>query len=71
VPAASWEEIERLARPFFEQGIQPDRSDLLEVAFTGDFSDDAIDAIDSLDGKPIPSLEALREKLTANGVLAG
>lgn len=70
VPTASWNDIVRLASPLFEQGIQPDRSDLLELAFTGDYPDDVIDAIDSLDGKPIPSLDALREKLAANGVLA-
>jgi hypothetical protein len=70
VPAASWNEIVRLAGPLFEQGLQPDRSDLLEIAFTGDFSDDVIDAIDSLDGKPIPSLDELRTRLAAKGVLA-
>lgn len=70
MPTASWNDIVRLASPLFEQGIQPDRSDLLELAFTGDYPDDVIDAIDSLDGKPIPSLDALREKLAANGVLA-
>lgn len=67
--AASWAEIEALVRPLFEHGNQPDRQELLELAFTSDCSDDVIDAIDSLGGKPIPSLEALREALAANGVL--
>ncbi len=70
MPAASWNDIVRLAGPLFEQGYQPDRSDLLEIAFTGDFSDDVIDAIDALDGRPIPSLEELRSRLAARGVLA-
>ncbi|WBL37592.1 hypothetical protein O0235_03200 [Tepidiforma flava] len=70
MPAASWNDIVRLAGPLFEQGLQPDRSDLLEIAFTGDFSDDVIDAIDSLDGKPIPTLDELRARLAAKGVLA-
>ncbi len=67
---ASWNDIVALVGPIFEQGHQPDRQDLLELAFTRDCPDNVIDAIDSLDGKPIASLEALREKLAANGVLA-
>jgi hypothetical protein len=70
MPKTTWSEVEALARPLFERGLQPDRQDLLDLAFSGDASDDLIDAIDSLDGKPLPSLEALRQKLAANGVLA-
>lgn len=67
---ANWSEIEALVKPWFDQGLQPDRSDLVDLAYQQDASDDVIDALDSLGPRPIASLESLKEQLSANGVLA-
>jgi hypothetical protein len=65
--AANWADIENLVKHLFEQGFQPDRQDLVDLAFAEDASDDVIDALDSLNGKPVPSLESLKQQLQANG----
>lgn len=68
--AAKWTDIEALVKPWFDDGLQPDRQELVDLAFQKDASDDVIDALDSLNGKPVPSLASLREQLIANGQLA-
>ena len=65
--AANWTDVENLVKHLFEQGLQPDRQELVDLAFAEDASDDVIDALDSLNGKPVPSLESLKEQLQANG----
>lgn len=67
---ANWAEIEALVKDWFDQGLQPDRNDLLELASNQDASDDVVDALDTLGGRPVDSLNSLKEQLTANGVLA-
>ncbi len=67
---AKWEDVEALATPFFDAGEMPERGDLIERAYQVDASDDVIDALDTLRGHPIQSLDQLKELLTANGVLA-
>jgi hypothetical protein len=69
--AAKWPDVESLVKPWFDQGLQPDRQELVDLAFKENASDDVIDALDSLNGKPVPSLASLKEQLTANGQLAG
>lgn len=66
---ASWTDVEALVKHLFEQGFQPDRQDLVDLAFAEDASDDVIDALDSLNGKPVASLESLKQQLEANGVI--
>ncbi|HMS58655.1 MAG TPA: hypothetical protein PKA49_07340 [Tepidiformaceae bacterium] len=66
---AKWEEVEALAAPFFDAGEMPERGDLIERAYQVDASDDVIDALDTLRGHPIASLEQLKELLTANAAL--
>lgn len=65
--AAQWTEVEALVKHLFEQGLQPDRQELVDLAFAEDANDDVIDALDSLNGKPVASLEALKEQLQAGG----
>lgn len=67
---ANWEEVEALVKDWFDQGLQPDRNELLELANSKDASDDVVDALDTLGGRPVESLESLKVQLTANGVLA-
>jgi hypothetical protein len=67
---ANWAEIEALVKDWFDQGLQPDRNDLLELANNHDASDDVIDALDTLGQRPVDSIAGLKEQLTANGVLA-
>lgn len=67
---ANWSDIEALVKPWFDQGLQPDRSDLMDLAFQQDASDDVIDALDTLGGRPLESLAQLKELLEKNGVLA-
>ncbi len=67
---ANWSDIEALVKPWFDQGLQPDRSDLMDLAFQKDASDDVIDALDTLGGRPLESLAQLKELLAKNGVLA-
>ncbi|MGB4863686.1 MAG: hypothetical protein WBO97_14610 [Tepidiformaceae bacterium] len=65
--AAQWTEVESLVKHLFEQGLQPDRQELVDLAFAEDANDDIIDALDSLNGKPVASLDALKEQLQAAG----
>ncbi len=65
----NWSDVEDLVKPLFEDGNAPERSDMIDLAYAKDASDDVIDAIDSLHGKPIADLETLKSLLTANGVL--
>lgn len=67
---ANWSDVEALVGPVFEQGLQPDRQDLVDLAYEKDANDDVIDALDSLGPRPIATLESLREQLTKNDVLA-
>ncbi|MBE7518856.1 MAG: hypothetical protein HS107_06375 [Thermoflexaceae bacterium] len=67
---ANWSDIEALVKPWFDQGLQPDRSDLMDLAFQRDASDDVIDALDTLGGRPLESLAQLKEQLAQKGVLA-
>ncbi|MCE7927025.1 MAG: hypothetical protein HUU14_10685 [Dehalococcoidia bacterium] len=67
---ANWSEVEALVKPWFDQGLQPDRSDLMDLAFQKDASDDVIDALDTLGGRPLESLAQLKELLEKSGVLA-
>lgn len=64
--AANWSEIETLVKHLFDQGLQPDRQELVDLAFAENANDDVIDALDSLNGKPVPSLEVLKQQLEAN-----
>lgn len=66
---AKWADVEALAKGWFDQGLQPDRSDLVDLAYEKGASDDVVDALDTLGPRPIASLDSLKEQLTANGVL--
>lgn len=65
--AANWTDVESLVKHLFEQGLQPDRQELVDLAFAEDANDDIIDALDSLNGKPVPSLDSLKQQLQASG----
>lgn len=65
--AAQWNDVEELVKHLFEQGLQPDRQELVDLAFAENANDDVIDALDSLNGKPVPSLDSLKQQLAANG----
>ncbi len=65
--AAKWSDVEDLVKHLFDQGLQPDRQELVDLAFAENANDDVIDALDSLNGKPVPSLESLKQQLEANG----
>ena len=67
---ANWADVEVLVKPWFDQGLQPERGDLVELAYQKDASDDVIDALDSLGSRPVASLESLKEQLEKNGALA-
>lgn len=67
---ANWADIEALVKDWFDQGLQPDRSDLVDLAYNKNASDDVIDALDTLGARPVESLASLKEQLTSNGALA-
>lgn len=67
---APWSEIEALVKPWFDAGYSPERSDLIDLAFAKDASDDIIDAFDTLGSRPVTSLEDLKERLEQAGELA-
>ena len=67
---ANWSDVEALVKDWFDQGLQPDRSELVELAYDKDANDDVIDALDTLGGRPVESLASLKELLEANGALA-
>ena len=66
---ANWSDVEALVKPWFDQGLQPERQDLVDLAYQQDANDDVIDALDSLGPRPVTSLDNLKELLTKNGVL--
>jgi hypothetical protein len=70
VAKAQWSDIEALVKDWFDQGMQPERGEMIELAYEKDAHDDVIDALDTLNGKPVPSLDSLKQQLTDNGVLA-
>ena len=67
--AVTWEQIEAIAKPLFDQGLQPERQDLLDIAFAQDADDDLIDALDALSNRPMASIDALKEQLVRAGIL--
>jgi len=70
VAKAQWSDIEALVKDWFDRGLQPERGDLIDLAYQKDANDDVIDALDTLGSRPVVSLEALKELLEKNGVLA-
>ncbi|MGH2634238.1 MAG: hypothetical protein ACRDG3_12570 [Tepidiformaceae bacterium] len=67
---ANWADVEALVSDWFGQGLQPDRGDLVDLAYQKDANDDVIDALDTLGARPVESLASLKEQLEKNGVLA-
>ena len=66
---ANWADVEALVKDWFDQGLQPDRGDLVDLAYQKDASDDVIDALDTLGARPVESLGQLKELLTRNNAL--
>ncbi len=66
---ANWADVEALVKDWFDQGLQPDRGDLVDLAYQKDASDDVIDALDTLGARPVESLAQLKELLTKNNAL--
>jgi hypothetical protein len=67
---ANWADVEALVKDWFDQGLQPERGDLMDLAYQKDASDDVIDALDTLSARPVTSLENLKELLQNNNALA-
>ncbi len=67
---ANWSDVEALVKDVFERGLQPERQDLVDLAYEKDANDDVIDALDSLGPRPVANIDSLKELLTKNGVLA-
>ena len=67
---ANWADVEALVKDWFDQGLQPDRGDLVDLAYQKDASDDVIDALDTLGARPVESLAQLKELLSKNNALA-
>ena len=70
MPKAEWSAVQALVNEMFEQGMTPDRTDLVDFAFSRDASDDVIDALDTLGPRKLDSLAALKEALEKNSALA-
>ena len=66
---AKWSEVEALVKNWFDQGLTPNRGDLVDLAYQQDAGDDVVDALDTLGPRPVPSLAALREQLKANDAI--
>ena len=67
---ANWADVEALVKDWFDQGLQPDRGDLVDLAYQKDANDDVIDALDTLGPRPVDSIASLRVQLQKNDVLA-
>ncbi len=67
---AKWADIEALVKDWFDQGLQPERGDMMDLAYQKDAIDDVIDAIDTLGSRPVESLAQLKELLEKNNALA-
>ncbi|OAI38578.1 hypothetical protein AYO38_09425 [bacterium SCGC AG-212-C10] len=68
--SANWADVEALVKDWFDQGLKPDRGDLVDLAYQKNANDDVIDALDTLGPRPVESLDSLKEQLTKNGALA-
>lgn len=66
---ANWSDVEALVKDWFDQGLMPDRGDLVDLAYAQNANDDVIDALDTLGSRPVESLGALKELLSKNGAL--
>ncbi|MBI5948248.1 MAG: hypothetical protein HY875_08930 [Chloroflexi bacterium] len=66
---SNWADVEALVKDWFDQGLQPDRGDLVDLAYQKDASDDVIDALDTLGARPVESLAQLKELLAKNNAL--
>lgn len=69
VAKSNWADVEALVKDWFDQGLQPDRGDLVDLAYQKDASDDVIDALDTLGARPVESLAQLKELLAKNNAL--
>jgi hypothetical protein len=69
VAKASWDAIEALVKDWFDQGLKPERGDLVDLAYQKNADDDVIDALDTLGPRPVESLASLREQLEKNGAI--
>ena len=67
---ANWSDVETLVRDWFDQGLTPNRGDLVDLAYAQNANDDVIDALDTLGPRPVESIESLKALLTANDALA-
>ncbi len=67
---ANWSDVEALVKDWFDQGLKPDRGDLVDLAYQKNASDDVIDALDTLGARPVESLASLKELLENNNALA-
>ena len=67
---AQWSAVEALVKDWFDQGLKPDRGDLVDLAYSKNADDDVIDALDTLGPRPVESLANLKELLEKNGALA-
>jgi len=70
VAKANWPDVEALVKDWFDQGLKPERGDLVDLAYNRNASDDVIDALDTLGPRPLESLESLKEQLEKNNALA-
>ena len=67
---ANWSDVETLVKDWFDQGLTPNRGDLVDLAYAQNANDDVIDALDTLGPRPVESIESLKALLTANDALA-
>lgn len=67
---ANWSDVEALVKDWFDQGLTPNRGDLVDLAYAQNANDDVIDALDTLGPRPVESIESLKALLTTNDALA-
>ncbi len=67
---ANWSDVETLVKVWFDQGLTPNRGDLVDLAYAQNANDDVIDALDTLGPRPVESIESLKALLTTNDALA-
>lgn len=67
----SWEKVAPFVQTAFDRVGRVERADVVDLAYEANASDDVIDAVDEIGSRVFPSVDATKDFLTSQGVVAG
>ena len=69
--AVSWDQVAAYVQTAFDRVGRVERADVVDLAYEANANDDVIDALDEIGSRVFPSVDATKDFLTAQGVVAG